>query len=224
MSEAGGRAGVAGLVGSRVGRFTAGYLVGFAAWAVGRGDRRFVAYCLVVVACGLILRRAHRTAQFPPGLCAALAVCGLLHMGGGLLPSPADGAPILYETWLVPGVLKFDQLVHFTTSAVLAVAMWHLVGRWIDHQRCGPWAHALLAVAASLGFGALNEGFEFLSSLRFENFVGGLDNTGWDLVFNAFGAVTAGVWLACSWAARPAPAEIASPVEIASPAEVAAPV
>ena len=186
------------ILASRVGRFTVGYLVLFAAWAVAAGERRFVAYFLVVSLLGLAFRRGHRTARFSPLLCAALAGCGLLHMCGGLLPSPADGPPILYETWLVPEVLKFDQLVHYLTSAVLAVAMWQLVARWVDPARCGPWAHALLAVLASLGFGALNEAFEFLSALRFENFVGGSANTGWDLVFNAFGALTAGVWLACS--------------------------
>ena len=186
------------ILASRLGRFTVGYLVVFAAWAVAAGERRFVAYLVVVTLLGLTLRWAHRTARFSPRLCAALATCGLLHMCGGLLPSPADSAPVLYETWLVPEVLKFDQLVHFLTSAVLAVAMWQLVAGWIDPARCGPWPHALLAVMASLGFGAVNEAFEFLSALRFENFVGSSANTGWDLVFNAFGALTAGVWLACS--------------------------
>lgn len=183
---------------SRVGRFTIGYLVVFGAWAAARGDRRFIAYLVVVGLLGLALRRAHRTASFSPPLCWTLAVCGLLHMGGGLLPSPRRGAPVLYETWLVPELLKFDQLVHFTVTAVLTVAVWHLLGSWIDRARCGPWARALMAALASLGFGGLNEAFEFLSSLRFENFVGDLDNTGWDLVFNAFGSLTTGVWLACS--------------------------
>lgn len=199
------------ILASRVGRFTVGYLVLFAAWAVAAGERRFVAYFLVVSLLGLALRRAHRTARFSPLLCAALAGCGLLHMCGGLLPSPADGPPILYETWLVPEVLKFDQLVHYLTSAVLAVAMWQMVARWIDPARCGPWAQALLAVLASLGFGALNEAFEFLSALRFENFVGGSANTGWDLVFNAFGALTTGVWLACSADRPPAVAAGSQP-------------
>lgn len=183
---------------SRVGRFTAGYVVAFAVLSAFRGDRRILAYLVVVGGVAAALRRAHRAARFSPALCGALALCGLLHMSGGLLPSPTDGVPVLYETWVVPELVKFDQLVHFATSAVLTVAMWQLLARWADPVRCGPWARALLAVLASLGWGALNEGFEFLSSLRFENFVGGLDNTGWDLVFNAFGALTTGVWLACS--------------------------
>ena len=147
----------------------------------------------------LVLRRAHRLAGFSPALCGALAVCGLLHVAGGLLPSPDPAAPVLYETWLVPQVLKYDQVVHFSTTAVLTVALWAVVGVWIDHGRCGPAARALLAGLAALGFGAVNEGFEFLSALAFaDNFVGGFVNAGWDIVFNTFGALTAGAWLACS--------------------------
>lgn len=199
-----------GTLSTRVGRFTAGYLVLFGAWSPARGDRRFVAYLVVVGGLALVLRRAHRFARFSPTLCGAMAVCGLLHMCGGLLPSPDRGAPVLYETWLVPELVKFDQLVHFSTSAVLTVAVWQLLGRWLDPERCGPWGHAFIAVLASLGWGGLDEAFEFLSALRFENFVGGLSNTGWDLVFNAFGALTVGAWLACS---APSP-RLSVPIEV----------
>lgn len=202
-----------GVLSSRVGRFVAVYLVAFGAWSAARGDRRFLAYLVVVGGLGLALRRAHAGARFSPALCGALAACGLAHLCGGLLPSPIQGTPVLYETWLVPELVKYDQLVHFATSAVLTVALWQLLGRWVDPARCGAWARALLAVLASLGWGGLNEAFEFLSALRFENYVGGLDNTGWDLVFNAFGAFTTGVWLACS--APPRTAGVAPPVVVA---------
>jgi hypothetical protein len=44
------------------------------------------------------------------------------------------------------------------------------------------------------GFGASNELFEFLSALRFPDAdVGGLENTGWDLAFNALGGVLAAI-------------------------------
>ena len=184
---------------SRVARFTVAYLAVFAALGALRGERRFVAYLLVVGGLALVLRRAHRVARFSPRVCGALAVCGLLHVAGGLLPSPERDAPVLYETWLVPLVLKYDQLVHFTTSAVVTVVLWQLVGLWVDPARCGRGGRAVLAVLATLGLGALNEAFEFLSALTFaDNFVGGLDNAGWDIVFNTFGALTAAAWLAAA--------------------------
>ena len=196
---------------SRVGVFTASYLALFATYAAVRADRRVVAYLVVAGVVALVVRRAHRVARFSPPLCAALSVCGLLHMVGGLLPSPTPGAGVFYETWLVPELLKYDQLVHFTTSAVVTTAAWHVCGRWLDPKLCPPAARSVLAVLAALGLGAMNEGFEFLSSLRFTNYVGGLSNTGWDLVFNAFGAATIGVYLACSIPQAPVedPAEAA---------------
>jgi hypothetical protein len=194
---------------SRVGVFTAGYLALFAAWGLARAERRVVAYLIVAGVVTVVARRAHRAVGFSPAVCAALAGCGLLHMVGGILPSPTAGVPVFYETWLVPDLLKYDQLVHFTTTAVVTVAVWQACGHWLHPERCGPSARAVLAVLAGLGFGALNEGFEFLSSLAFHNFVGGLENAGWDLVFNAFGAATAGIFLALS-APRPlAPIEVA---------------
>ncbi len=188
---------------SRVGVFTAGYLALFAAWGAVRGDPRVIAYLVVASVVTLALRRAHRSVPFSARVCGALSVCGLLHMVGGILPAPVVGGGVFYDTWLVPGLLRYDQLVHFASSAVVTVALWQMCTHWCDPQRCSAAARAVLAVLAALGLGALNEGFEFLSSLRFTNHVGGLSNTGWDLVFNAFGAFTAGVFLVGS--ARPAP-------------------
>jgi hypothetical protein len=203
---------------SRVGVFTVGYLALFAAWGLVRAERRVVAYLVVAGLVALVARRAHRAVRFSPGVCAALAGCGLLHMMGGILPSPTAGAPVFYETWLVPDLLKYDQLVHFTTTAVVTAAVWQACGHWLHPDRSGPFVRAALAVLAGLGFGALNEGFEFLSSLAFHNFVGGLENAGWDLVFNAFGAATAGIFLALS-AQAPAPRPMQPAALSASPAE-----
>jgi uncharacterized membrane protein YjdF len=116
-------------------------------------------------------------------------------MAGGLLPSPDAGAPIFYETWIVEPVLKFDQFVHFATTAVVVVACWQLLGHLFG-PKASPLARALLAALVALGFGAGNEAFEFLSSQRFADaFVGDFQNTGWDLVFNTCGALTAAIWL-----------------------------
>jgi hypothetical protein len=58
-----------------------------------------------------------------------------------------------------------------------------------------PERHQEAPLLACWGFGAANELFEFLSSLRFdEAYVGGLDNAGWDLAFNAFGSMVAALW------------------------------
>lgn len=168
------------------------YVAGFTAFAAARGDRRIIAYLAVVAVAAAGLRLVHRAVPFPPALRWALAGAGLLHLAGGLLPSTTPGAPVFYETWLVPGVLKYDQLVHFAVSAILTAVAWHALASWLDPRRCPPVAHAVLAALLALALGALNEAFEFLSALRFvDAHVGDLTNAGWDLVFDTFGAAAA---------------------------------
>jgi hypothetical protein len=177
-------------------RATATYLVAITAFSASRGDRRVIAYLLVLGAIGGALWLTHRVAPLGPRLQWALAGCGLLHVAGGLLPSPDAGAPVLYETWIVPQVLKYDQAVHFAVSAVVTVVAWHALQAWLDPDRRPVVACAVLALLIANGFGALNEAFEFVSALRFADaFVGGLDNAGWDIVFNGFGSATAAVLL-----------------------------
>lgn len=179
-------------------RFAASYAAAFAVFGLAAQERRVVAYLVVLGLCALAARAAHRVARFAPRLCWAISIAGLLHMAGGLLP----GNPILYETWLIDGVVKYDQAAHFAIVAAATFAAWQLVGVWLRAD-VPTSARALLAVTTAVGLGAANEVFEFLSALRFADaYVGNLSNAGWDLVFNLAGAVSAGFYLAIS---SPAP-------------------
>ena len=51
----------------------------------------------------------------------------------------------------------------------------------------------VIAAAAGMGLGALNEVVEFVATRIAETNVGGYVNTGWDLVYNALGASLAAV-------------------------------
>jgi hypothetical protein len=162
-------------------RFTLTYVAAFTTFSVAAGDRRIVAYLIVLGVLGAAAHAIHRRVRFSPTVQWALATAGLLHLTGGLLP----GHPIFYETWLVPGVLKYDQVVHFTISAVATVAAAHMF-----RGRLRP------AVALALALGLANEVFEALSAARFADaYAGALTNTAWDLVFNSFGVAAAAVYL-----------------------------
>lgn len=159
-----------------------------------RGDRRAVAYVLVWVLLAALVHAAHRRWPLSPLALAGLVGAGVLHLSGGLLPSPDPGAPILYETWLVPGTLKFDQAAHFAISGVVAAVLFELLGHLVDPRQAGPAVRATLALLATWGLGAANELFEFLSAARFPDaYVGDLTNAGWDLAFNTAGSVAAAV-------------------------------
>lgn len=192
------------MTGNAPARFAVGYAAAFAVYGAAAGQRRVVAYLVVLGLCAAAVRTAHKTARFTPAVQWALAMAGLLHLIGGILP----GKPIFYETWLVPGVLKYDQAAHFTIVAIVTVALWQLVGTWVEP----PVPRAGIVALMAMGLGALNEVFEFLSALRFADaYIGDAANTGWDLVFNAFGALSAAAFLALSRGASSSPSQAPRP-------------
>lgn len=146
------------------------------------------------------------------GLLWALAIWGALHMAGGLVPLPgswpADGEfRVLYSWWIIPkhasaagqagGWLKYDQVTHAYGFGVTTWLCWQgFRGALSGYRRNGapvrPTAGLMvLAAAAGTGFGALNEIVEFIATMITTTNVGGYENTGWDLVYNALGAVVA---------------------------------
>lgn len=171
--------------------FKAVYVTAFIGFGMLRGDGRVWSYIFVVTVLLVTVAMIHGIARFSRPVVWALSICGALHMAGGILPSPQPDAAILYETWLVDGLVKYDQLVHFLGTAAITVACWELLGRYLDHGKATAAGQAALAAILGVGFGAVNEVYEFLSAQRFSNLhIGGFDNMGWDLVFNLAGAAT----------------------------------
>jgi hypothetical protein len=123
-------------------------------------------------------------------------------MAGGLLVVP-EGWPVnaesrvLYALWLIPDHLKYDHVVHAYGFGVTTWVCWQGLRSAIRRRggKVSPTFGLLtLSVAGGLGFGALNEVIEFVAVLSLpETNVGGYMNTGWDLVSNLVGAVTAAI-------------------------------
>jgi uncharacterized membrane protein YjdF len=152
-------------------------------------------YLEVVAVLVALTALADRAAQFSRAMVAALTSLVILHLIGGLM-TPVGDAPTFYETWIVHGVLKFDQVVHGYGTAVLTLACARLVvGLLGDSVRRGI-GLAFVAALMACGLGALNELLEFLFGLNNPHLhAGGLENTGWDLAFNVLGAVVGAVLL-----------------------------
>ena len=138
---------------------------------------------------------ADRAAHFSRAMVAALTSVMIIHLIGGLM-TPVAGAATFYETWLIHGVLKFDQLAHAYGSGVLTFACARLVVGLLGRPKPHPWGLALVAALMACGLGGLNELAEFLFGLSNSHLhAGGLENTGWDLAFNLVGAVIAASWM-----------------------------
>lgn len=127
-----------------------------------------------------------------------LSAWGAAHMAGGLAPIPESwpihgDAHVLYNLWLIPGLLKYDQVVHAYGFGLVTWICWQglqaaFAARGLAVQ---PTVGLLtLCAAAGNGFGAANELVEFIATLTLPGTnVGGYANTGWDLVANFTGTI-----------------------------------
>ena len=189
-----------------VAAFTALYLAAATGGALLIGNREFLFYILVMLLLICAVWLVHRAVRLSTATLWALSIWGLAHMAGGLIVVPASwpisgDIRVLYSLWLIPERLKYDQVVHAYGFAVATWVCWQGL-RAAIRQRGGDavptFGLMVLAAAAGMGLGALNEVVEFAATLLVpETNVGGYLNTGWDLVANAAGATTAAlvIWL-----------------------------
>lgn len=187
--------------------FTAAYILVAAFAAVATGNREFIFYLVVMLVLAGTLLAVHLDLGLSTPLLAALSIWGGLHMAGGLVPVP-ESWPIngeirvLYSWWIIPaadgaGYLKFDHIAHAYGFGVATWASWEaltrILARSIGTRPRPTFGLLLLCFAAGCGFGALNELIEFIATRITTTNVGGYENTGWDLVSNAAGALLAAI-------------------------------
>ena len=184
-----------------VAAFTFGYLAIALVGGLLRGNSEFLFYIAVMLVLMGLVWAVNRSVGLSTGALWALSLWGLAHMAGGLVVVP-EGWPVnaesrvLYSLWLIPGRLKYDHLVHAYGFGVTTWVCWQGLKSAVRRRSGSAPAPAFglltLAAAAGLGFGALNEVIEFVATLTMpETNGGGYINTGWDLVANTVGAVTA---------------------------------
>jgi hypothetical protein len=165
-------------------------------------NREFLFYFVVMCVLLVSVTALHLHMRFPGAALWGLSLWSLAHMAGGLMSVP-DSWPIngdthvLYNLWLIPQRLKYDQLVHAYGFGLVTWICWlglqkAFAGRGVPVQPT--FGLLTLCVAGGMGFGAANEVVEFIATLTLPSTnVGGYENTGWDLVSNLVGCVLAAV-------------------------------
>lgn len=182
--------------------FQGWYLTLGGGFAFAGGNAEFMLYVGVLLLLTFILLQLHARYRLPMNLLWCLSLWGLAHLVGGLTPVPAawaaaDEAPVLYSCVLVPGYLKYDNIVHGMGSAILMLLCWLILKSGLARELGIPpcsirpkWPLLVVAGLMALGLGALNEVLEFVAVLTIpETNVGGYENTGWDLVANLVGVL-----------------------------------
>lgn len=180
--------------------FTAGFLVAALIAAIILDCKEFMLYLALAPFMVGFIAYLYRKINLPVSMLWALSALVVVHCIGGLttLPShfPTEGKPFLYNLWLIPGKLKYDQIVHAYGNGLATWMCWNLlrysismaVKTDIKDIPARP-VFLLLCFLAGTGFSALNEVLEFgaTQAVPGDHNVGGYVNTGWDLVFNTIG-------------------------------------
>lgn len=178
---------------------TGAYITPALALSFSRQNMEFVLYVVVLgVLVGAMLTLHHYVRLHLAALWG-LSLWGLAHLCGGLAQIPANwpvtpgNTHVLYNLWLIPHALKYDQLVHAYGFALTTWICWQALQRAFSNRGVDvapSFGLLTLCAAAGMGFGALNEVVEFMAVLTIPHTnVGGYVNTGWDLVSNFVGAV-----------------------------------
>jgi hypothetical protein len=202
----------------RLAAFTALYMIAAVVSAVSQGNSEFVFYIVVMLVLISVVMLVHRSIVLTSGLLWSLTIWGLLHMAGGLVPLPkgwpySGDQAVLYSGWIIPHLLKYDQIIHAYGFGTTTWVCWHSLSSLMKRAGHPPlkptFGPLLLSAAAGAGFGALNEVVEFIAVLAIPNTnVGGYENTGWDLVANLCGVISAALLIrfsskACGLAGHP---------------------
>jgi hypothetical protein len=184
--------------------FTALYMAVFGYLAFDRGNIEFIFYFFAMFVFIGLVAFAHLSVRFSVGVLSALSIWGFLHMAGGTLPSPAlqfneDGKrEVLYAWWLLPGMLRYDHVVHAFGYGAAATACWQALARHLRQRGHVTYGIAIIVALCSMGLGTINEMVEFVATkIEPDHGVGGYENTVVDLIANGVGSTAAAllVWL-----------------------------
>ncbi len=172
--------------------FNCAYLLVFGfLFADGKNYEFLIYVCVVAFFVGFVAF-LHLKYNFTTGLLIGLTTWGLLHMLGGFI---TIGENILYAYELIPGIIKFDKVVHMFGFGCATLLGYYVLQ---PHLAAKPSSAAVLifAVLTGMGIGTLNEILEFAAVLTIpETNVGGYRNTMWDMVSNTLGAITAVIYV-----------------------------
>jgi hypothetical protein len=167
-----------------------------------RKNPEFIFYLVVMCVLIAAVTSVHLKVGLHIGALWGLSIWGLAHMAGGLMPVPLSwpkhgDTPVLYNLWLIPKFLKYDQLVHAYGFGLVTWICWQGIrSAFSKHDVDAKPTLGLmtLCVAGGMGFGAANEIVEFIATITMPGTnVGGYDNTGWDLVANFVGCVLSAI-------------------------------
>ncbi len=168
--------------------FTISYLAFFTIFSLLKGNYEFLYYSIIMGILIGITVLYHKKLHLSKHVLIGLTILGALHIFGGNIHLFGTR---LYDLYLIPGIFRYDNLVHGFGIYVATFVIYSLVHPHL-HKRKNPngWLLAIVLILMAMGTGAMNEILElgavlFLGAAKQ---VGDYFNNAFDLVFNLIGA------------------------------------
>lgn len=171
------------------------YLVLFSIIAVVQKNYEFIYWAGITTVFIVIILVYYQQLHLPVSLIVCLTIFGAMHIMGVNIHI---GSARLYDLWLIPQILKYDNLVHaFGTAIATLIAYNILLPKTENSMHYRPFAFILMLVLIAMGIGALNEIVEFFAVvfLGAGHAVGDYFNNQVDLVYNLIGSIIVAFFL-----------------------------
>lgn len=182
--------------------FTLFYVIFFTIYAVARGNYEFIFYSLIFLLLFELGIYTHKKIQLPAFIVIGLSLLGLIHILGG---NVFIGGERLYDKIFLWGLIRYDNIVHFTGSIlgtfVLNELFYFLIEEKTIIQRRFYYFSLFLM---GLGVGLINEIVELMAVvfLNAQAGVGDYLNNAIDLLYNSIGVIVAIILLDLDWQYR----------------------
>ena len=175
--------------------FLAIYAVAFIILSFIDNNLEFLFYSFIMFILTVIVVLYHKHIRLTSSLIIGLILISVLHTFGGHVFIHGTR---LYDFYLINGIFRYDNLVHFIGYYVTTLIAYNLLFPYLDDRiKTNTVYLSLLLIFITIGIGAVNEIFELFAVL-FLNAglrVGDYFNNALDLVFNLLGSSAACFYL-----------------------------
>jgi uncharacterized membrane protein YjdF len=175
--------------------FTILYMIVFTAIALINSNYEFLYYTAFMLMLIILVVFHYRRFELKTSTLFWLTLLGALHIFGGNIYIDLTR---LYDFWLIPGILRYDNFVHIIGGLTATLVSYHLLYyRFHDRIIHDKFMLALILLLVACGVGAVYEVIELSAVLWFNagSKVGDYFNNAFDLLFNLIGAVMGCIYL-----------------------------
>lgn len=171
--------------------FTTTYLLFFLIFSYITDNYEFMYYIVIMTVLLIVIAKYYKSLQLTNLILIGLSIFGLLHIAGGTI---MINGTRLYDLYIIPGIFKYDNLVHsfgiFITTFVIYSLLYPNLDKAVHQNN---FFLCLILILMAMGVGALNEIME-LGAVVFFNAaatVGDYINNAVDEIFNLIGSMLA---------------------------------